>query len=409
MRSKAWSLLLAIAVSGGSVGGCDEADRPLRLMASPEEPAPRIAARLEQILETEGLEVEIVVGAGSFAHLDALRSGEADLAIAANSVPFQSDLAAIAPLYLGVLHVLTRAERSSPSLVEVLSGSRVYAGPSGGVAQQLLKWIAASVRFESAYTLVENPFEGVDVYFTVGGIIPEAGLAGLAGYRLFGLGGPDGAETGIPMDAILLRHPQLEPFTLPAGLYPSLSSDDVQSIAVPSLLVSRADLPSSTAYALAQAVFENSQEIRQISPLADRTLLASLSDDQLNFPLHEGVRRYRAREEPSFLERYAEVIGLNLSGSIALVSGLVALRRWRAQSRKDRLDDYYAKVIELRGALAAPQSEPSELRAALRKIQAEAFRLLIDEKVVANEAFSILQALVADVAREIDALSRGER
>ena len=38
----------------------------------------------------------------------------------------------------------------------------------------------------------------------------------------------------------------------------------------------------------------------------------------------------------------------------------------------------------------------------IERILAEAYELLIDEKVAANEAFVILQALIADVARELE-------
>ena len=53
-----WSLLLLF--------GCSEPEAPLRLVVSPEEPAPRIAARLVQLLHQEtDLRVEVVSGSGS--------------------------------------------------------------------------------------------------------------------------------------------------------------------------------------------------------------------------------------------------------------------------------------------------------------------------------------------------------
>ncbi len=377
---------------------------PLRLLVSPEEPGPRIAERLVTLLEREaGIAVEIVAGRGVLDHVEALTHGEADLAVVENSLPFEPRLSAVAPLYKGVLHVLYRSEAEAGSFAEVLRGARIYAGPADGVARKLLGWLAHHERIgPDEYEIIESPFEEVDVYFSVGGILSDPSLRALRGYRLLGLGDADKSGAGSRVDALALRHPQLRPFVLPAGLYPELSHAAVLTVSVPSLLVARSDLPASTSYEIARVILEHATRLREISPLADPKMSDAAEMAGLSFPLHPGARRYLDRDKPSFAERYAEVIGLNLSGMIALVTALLAARRWRAQSRKDRLDDYYRRVLELRDALerAGSSSEVDQIAAQVRSVQGEAYALLIAEKVPADTAFVILQSLVTDVMRE---------
>ncbi len=398
------ALVAALVVIAATA--CGE-PQPLRLAVSPDEPAPRMGTRVVRLLRAEAdLEVVLASGAGSHPPLESLRRGAAELAIVDNSVPLGDHVSAVAPLYLGVLHVLYRREEPATSLRAVLTGARVYAGPEGDAARRLLRWVTRQQRIDpEAFQLIEHPYDGVDVFFTVGGVLSDTSLMGLRGYRLFSFGEAHGGA----VDALLLTHPSLRAFVLPGGLYPELAAGPVRTLALPALLVARNDVEEDRIYDVARVVSEHNTELREISPLADRRFVDPEALEAQRLPLHGGTRRYLSRTEPSFVERYAEVIGLNLSGLIALVTGGVALRRSRAQHRKDRLDGYYALVLGVRDELpsARGDAEIAALQTRLRDVQSEAYELLIREKVNADDAFVILQGLIADVGRALDA-RRGE-
>ena len=126
--------------------------------------------------------------------------------------------------------------------------------------------------------------------------------------------------------------------------------------------------------------------------------------DKLNYPVHPGTRRYLERNEPSFIERYAEVIGVGFTIAFTLIGALVTLRNWNIQRKKDRIDVYYEKLLQIRRSIPRIESPEGVNRTLteVRDIQEEAFQLLIDEKVSADESFRIFITLCNDVAREVE-------
>ena len=73
--------------------------------------------------------------------------------------------------------------------------------------------------------------------------------------------------------------------------------------------------------------------------------------------------------------------------------------------RKNRIDEFYARVLEL-GRQAKATDDPAEherIRDQIRALQAEAFDLLIDEKLAADESFRIFVTLSDDVLSDMPA------
>ena len=66
--------------------------------------------------------------------------------------------------------------------------------------------------------------------------------------------------------------------------------------------------------------------------------------DNLQFSFHEGARQYYERDEPNFLQTWAEPMALILSVlAVAWGTGL-AIREVLLRKRKDSLDQYFQKV-----------------------------------------------------------------
>ena len=121
-------------------------------------------------------------------------------------------------------------------------------------------------------------------------------------------------------------------------------------------------------------------------------------------PVHPGTRQYLDRDEPSFIERYAEVIGVGFTICFSLIGAGLTFRNWNRQRKKDRIDVYYEKMLEIRAMV--PRIENTEqvdrVVQEVRDIQEEAFQLLIDEKVSADDSFRIFITLCNDVIREVE-------
>ena len=118
-------------------------------------------------------------------------------------------------------------------------------------------------------------------------------------------------------------------------------------------------------------------------------------------PYHEGAVAYFEREEPPFLVEHAEATSLVVTLLAGGFSVLLGIGKWYDRRRKNRIDAFYNEV---RDATAELGSDPDEIRAArlaLLSARQRAFDDLIDEKVEANESFTIFQDYVT---HELDSL-----
>ena len=113
----------------------------------------------------------------------------------------------------------------------------------------------------------------------------------------------------------------------------------------------------------------------------------------LQFSFHEGARQYYERDEPNFLQTWAEPMALILSVlAVAWGTGL-AIREVLLRKRKDSLDQYFQKVDLLTGELINHPTEERirEISSDLNKIRKETIQKLIAEELAANESFVIFQ------------------
>jgi hypothetical protein len=90
---------------------------------------------------------------------------------------------------------------------------------------------------------------------------------------------------------------------------------------------------------------------------------------------------------------------------IALFSAAFAATRMYKLRRKNRIDTYYAKVMEIRRR--APETALAGERVAatreLRALQNNAFEQLIADKLAADDSFRIFITMSNDLIRELSA------
>ena len=88
---------------------------------------------------------------------------------------------------------------------------------------------------------------------------------------------------------------------------------------------------------------------------------------------------------------------------VALASAFIAGIRILRMRRKNRIDRFYAATIDIRRSIKDLHDpvEHQQAIARVRELQDEAFGLLVEEKLAADESFRIFITLSNDVLRQL--------
>jgi TRAP transporter TAXI family solute receptor len=368
------------------------------------------------------LRIRVIETEGSGENLRLLASGEADMAIVQNDLPHDGSVRTLAPLHRGVLHFIVRADDSVQSILD-LPGRRIATGPSESGSPRFVDALlrhfgldpeSLDLRMLGLADACQQLQAGeVDVILMPMGLKSDAfaELVSKGGLkvRFVPIGSSIGEESEIA--GFLLDYPRAEAAWIPRHAYAAtqgevgggLPREAVPAVGVRSVLVAREDLPSHHAHAVTEALFLNQSSLVEAHPVAAQ-ISADIDRSTLQFPLHVGADAYYRRNEPGFLVRYAEVLGLSLSFMIALIGLLATSNRWLLQRKKDRIDGYYLELDRHLGQLQDPELGKEmliEIEANLEAMRHRAIRLLAEERLLPNESFRIFQGLLADCRREV--------
>ncbi len=389
----------AILMFTAELSGQDE----LVLGVHTEEPAPSIGAVLADAAP-DGAAIRVESYASAEALREQLRAGAIDFALLEETGRREPGIAVVADIYPSVLHILYRGEAVPGNLGDLLRGGAIWAGPPGSIGHTVAVALARDfgVAADEVNLLADAWTVDPDLYFIFGGILAPDALSRLGGFQLYSLGDPATLMHGSVVEGIALRYLNLRPFILPAQLYPALSDDAALTLSVSSLLVAREGLDEQISYDMAAAVEELLPAIAAIYPLAGMPQLAAGAQRARALPLHAGAQRYRQRDLPGFLERNAELLGLAATLIFAVGSGLVAWRRQRRQSRKDKLDAYYRKLLDYRTDLSQSGCDQASLAASVRSTQADVLSQVMGERIDADGALLAFLSLSNQILSEAE-------
>lgn len=373
------------------------------ILGNIEDPQNEIAVAISDILNKyTGDSIIVQPGLGSLANLDSLVQGKADLAIVDNFAPYQDSIQSILPIYTQILHILHRADYEPKNLKQLLEGKKVFAGSEASGSWRFIHQLINDQGINPKSIIwvdVLDLFEA-DVIIGFTDLLSPNELQDLQGYKLYSFNDP--TSTANFADAICLQHPQFQPYILPQGVYGNFTPSSVQTVSVAAVLVGRANLSKEFVFELIEELQEHKQEIAQINPLLHQ-FSGDFDPHMLTFTLHEGARQYLDRYSPSFLEKNADLIGIALSIALALASASFSISRWQKTKKKDKIDIYYNKLIELRKKISESPTleEIHALDHELKAIQEETIGLVTSEKLLADESFSIFLELSRFIRDEI--------
>jgi hypothetical protein len=220
------------------------------------------------------------------------------------------------------------------------------------------------------------------------------------------MGKPDDIEAGGLVDGAVLLNPHFRPFVIPVGTYGSATPEPIVTIAVDKILVTREELNSSVVYYLINEIQRLRPALATIHPGLFQRVGGDFDASRSRYILHAGTQDYLQRSEPTFVERYSGVAEVLVTLMVAAFSASFAGVRIYNRRRKNRIDRFYAAALNIRNSIDKLASDSARHTAIneLRKLQDEAFELLVTEKLAADESFRIFITLSNDIVQQIDGL-----
>jgi TRAP-type uncharacterized transport system substrate-binding protein len=400
--------ILNIAAIAIILSSCGNGSREL-VLAKPEGEVDReIAANLVDLLGNEAA-VDITLTKDSMTGgqaLEAIVEGRADIALISNDQPFREDIATVMPMYATVLHIVYPADRTAANVAQLLQNATVFAGDDGSASRRVFERLTANTDLgDAGYRFVTDRSVKVDLAVVFAPIAPDR-LAEYPGVRLWTMGSPDDIGAGGPVDAAVLLNPHFRPFIIPAGTYGDAANEAIVTIAVDKLVVARKELDPSVVYDFINEILRLRPALAAKHPGVFQHLSDDFDASRSRFILHTGTQDYLQRSEPTFVERYSGVAEVLVTLMIAAFSASFAGVRIYNRRRKNRIDRFYAAALNIRNSIDKLASDSARRTAIneLRKLQDEAFELLVAEKLAADESFRIFITLSNDIVEQIDGL-----
>jgi TRAP-type uncharacterized transport system substrate-binding protein len=392
---------------------CDTGPHDLRLV-TPTEPVDRsIVEELSTLLD-DGAAIRIELTSNALseeAALKAVVSGDADLALVSNNLPFRGDIATVMPLYPTVLHIGRREGASDKAGLESLRGATVFAGPVGSASRPIFERIAARLGLDSEEYRYSDGIEDVpDVVIVFSPMSPERvdDLRELRNrfpdFELVTIGTPQDIGSGTIIDTAVLMNPHFRPFVIPVGMYDELTTEPVVTIAVDKILVARSDLDSAVVYDLINEILRLRPALAAKRPGLFQQLSGDFDTSRSRYIVHPGTQAYLQRSAPTIYERYSGVAEVAVTLIVAIGSALIAATRIFRMRRKNRIDTFYSQTIALQRSVddSSGSDEIARVAHEVRALQNTAFDLLVDEKLAADESFRIFITLSNDALRQLD-------
>ncbi|MEP1096821.1 MAG: TAXI family TRAP transporter solute-binding subunit [Cyclobacteriaceae bacterium] len=384
---------------------CNPTTVKFSLVYNPEGPNPEIGRNMKRVLEDEfNVDFQLIEGVHTNANIDSLIAGKVDFALVENYIPYREGVNSAFSFYKEVLHVFYDKDLSPASFEELIYDKVVFVGRQGSPSYHMMMDLFSFYGLDQNRISISFNIVQSEVIVLLSTLLSEDELLGFRDFKLysfddigtFGMGGSS-------VEGIALKYPRIDPFVIPRKTYGGFTNQPVVTLSVDVVMMVRAGLGNIAVTDLTKTMLRNRQTFAPIDPLLYDGMREDFDQSKLNFPLHEGARVFLDRDEPSFLERYAELGGVVFSIVIAIVGGLISLTKWQTQKKKDKVDEFYEELLVVKNAIP----RISNIKEGLEKIklvqgsQNRAFEMLISEELVANDSFRIYMELSKETIGEL--------
>lgn len=417
-------LVIVIGLSVSRLVSTDTPHRQIIIATGPETGTYHALGKaLKRVLESSGVfaEVEVRPTDGSVENMQLIREGGQgiDLGFVQGDAAPSTNARLLTVLYEEVLHIMVSkgAGQEIDSIYD-LQGRRVSLGPAGSGTRELSQRVLRHFGVEVGQDMIMSP-EAAAVGLAEGSLdaafmltaIPSRLIAELARsdtIRFISLGSAE--EVGDEAHALELVFPGIQSATIPRSTYIRWPRQAVHTVSVSALLIARKDLEEELARDITTIIFGNragSSGLEGNGLLVARKIREDFEPANVTIPYHPGATAYYRRQEPPFFVEYAEALSLGLTLMLAVYSTFIATREWMRRRMKNRVDAYLLQVEELSSGLNnLDHDDLLRQYAALEELRRAAFADLIAERLLADEAFTILQSHLRDELAGIEARLR---
>ena len=354
------------------------------------------------------------LGAGSISNCRRLMAGKGQLTLAQNDVPIpksKGNLRTILPLYPQLFFIIYADSLQPTSLRDLVVGRKIAIGPKSGGTASFTKHFLNLMGIDStAYEFVYSSYhenvisENTPVSISVTAFNNQRICKMLIEQKakIWSLDDPKLLHQGSLVEGFCLQYPYARPFIIPRNTFQTHPDKSILTVALDNVLLVDNSMDAHVVYDLISAILSNRELFIQKDALYN-FVHDDFHKESLQFPLHEGVKDYFHRHQPSFYERYAELLALLITVMTISVGAVSTLVSWNKRRKKERIDRYYQKVIDIENK--AKQSQRlDELHNAMEELdllRQRAFSHLVNEKLESNDSFRIFITLIQDVLQVI--------
>lgn len=148
------------------------------------------------------------------------------------------------------------------------------------------------------------------------------------------------------IDFITLNDPALHQSVLPA--IPGVGgSENLNTFSTQTLLVGNSELGEKAVFDLSAYIYQHKLDLMRYDSMY-RSISEIFDVSTLLYPLHKGTDAYFRRDQPSFFERYADILALVFSIAVVIYAGFQAIRSNIHKRKKERIDHYFLEFLDIR-------------------------------------------------------------
>lgn len=362
----------------------------------------KVGLELASYLNSVGWEIELVRGSEYFGSkaMSAIIDGDIDLAFIQNDQAHtreSNDIRTVLPLYPTISYIFYRNRLKPKSLADLLINNTVVLTYNDEVFYKSLfeyygvdmdsvnlKFTEIGNSVNEFINVVNHPENDVICVFAA---IHSPHIKSMLenNWEIFSLGDINYSNKGSSVEGFCMNYPRTIPFIVPRNFFGKKPTVPIYTVALHQMLVTNRNANKTMIYDLVSDIYKGKHYLSQNNKLFTH-ITEDFDHDALNFPLHESALSYLMRDQPSFFERYAEAFGVIFSILVVLFGGFTSIKK----IRKERIDKYYKKVMSC--------DDLDELE----KISNDAVRQLQNEKLTADESFTIFLNLVEKRRQEIE-------
>lgn len=364
------------------------------------------------------IEITVVESSGSIENVERLASGEAELAIVQNDTRVESPVRTLIPLHRGVMHFMAHKDAGITS-IEDLRGKRVAIGVSSSGSRQVVDQLLEHFGIGTQEFLasdkplkeeIRRMLQGeLDAILFMAAIDSETARRLIRSGQITYVSFASQMQDGNEVDGFAVTYPYIQKCVIPMRMH-EVSGDSAGQPSQPcitfsmrSALIAQADLDADVAKQIVRAIVnDRAAMMRQNQAAAE--ISEQFSSQDVHFPLHDGAVAFYRREDPGFLERYAETMAFLLSVVLFLYGAGVGISKWILRNKKNRIDVYYSQLDQLLSELGSGSQSAGRLKEINEELVAmrrRAVKELVEERLTADESFRIFQSLLTDCQQQL--------